>query len=151
MARRFNGSLRAGSITLLLLAGLAVAPPVQAETGDCKTVYGKKNKASNGSAKVCLTDFSASSQFATIKVSKQKRKFAPDNVYVRAAFVFGAFNDGLSRLGPNAPKSYSETIETSAADPVGIAFQLCYDRTLKSDKCFKTKVINGGEGFFGSA
>ncbi len=74
MARRFNRSLRAGAITVLLLAGSAMAPPVHAETGDCKTVYGKRNEASNGSAKVCLTHFSESSGSATIKVSKQKRE-----------------------------------------------------------------------------
>ncbi len=71
-------------------------------------------------------------------------------MYVRAGFVFGGNNSGVSRLGPNASASYSETIETRVANPVGIVFQLCYDRTAKTDKCFKTKVINGGEGFYGS-
>jgi len=95
---------------------------------------------------VCLTEFSGS--MATLRVKKQVRQSAPQNIYVKAGFGFGGYNTGVSRLGPNAPKKYTETIETGLDGAVGVVLKLCYDKTLKKDPCFKSTFISDDEGDF---
>lgn len=149
MSFRQGRRLSSALVTLCVSSALAIAPlgSATAETGDCKKVFGKSGKASSGYARVCLKKFSAESGSATLKVTVQKRKSAPDNVYVKAGFVFGGFNTGTKRLGKNSPATYTKTIETRTADPEGVLIQLCYDRRpIKTDRCYKTKVILGSSG-----
>jgi hypothetical protein len=113
------------------------------DPGDCVKVYGKGGKAANGYARVCLEAFDSETGTAKLRVTKQKRNSAPHNVYVQAGFAFGGFNTGVSRLGPNSPRTYTKRIETSAAEPEGVIVKLCYDKTLKKDPCFKSKVSSG--------
>lgn len=138
------------SALVLSAAVFSLAVPgtdASAAVGDCKTVYGKGGKkAKKGYANVCLTEFSGS--MATLRVKKQVRQSAPQNIYVKAGFGFGGYNTGVSRLGPNAPKKYTETIETGLDGAVGVVLKLCYDKTLKKDPCFKSTFISDDEGDF---
>lgn len=128
-------------VCVTLLVGQSA--PAGADVGDCKKVYGRGGTASKGFARVCLDDFSSSGGWAQLRVTEQKRRSAPHNVYVKAGFYFGGYNTGTKRLGKNAPKTYTKIIYTNVADPVGVVIRLCYDRAFRSDPCFKTKTIDG--------
>ncbi len=122
---------------------LAIASPAQANVGDCKTVYGSGGTSSSGYATICLRSFSSSRGSATLEVTVQDRRNASNNVYVSAGFIFGGYNTGSGRLGPNASTTYTKTIYTNAAGPIGVTIRLCYDKSFQSDPCYTSKVIYG--------
>ena len=130
-------ALSLGAATVLVSTATA-----HADVGDCVTVKGSKGK---GSAKVCLVRFDGEAKgSARLKVSKQKKGKAPNNVYVSVGFLYGGFNDGWRRLGDNSPASYTKTQKASAAYPEKVRVRLCYDKSGREDPCYTSKVLDPG-------
>lgn len=136
--------LRATVASFLAIAGaitgsVMIAAPASAAVGSCTYVFGSNGVSTSGYARVCLG--SASTYSAGVNVPFQTRSNAPDNVYVVAAFNYGSYNTGYSRLGPNSPSTYSATKSTNISGWEGVNFKLCYDKPFQTDPCYAAKVI----------
>lgn len=144
---RIRPLLAKSAAGVMLASALLVATPgtAGADLGDCVTIAGKGGAKKNGYAKVCLVDFQGTKKgWAKLKVTKQVRKKAPNNVYVSVGFLYGGYNDGWRRLGKNSPKTYTKKQKASAAYPEQVRVRLCYDKTGRKDPCFSGKTLDPG-------